>query len=271
MGLENPIRDIWSRGDMVINGWLGIASSFSAEIMAAQGYDSLTIDMQHGIVDYQAMVTMLQALRAAKTGALVRVPWLEPGIVMKSLDAGAHGVICPMINNREEASRLVSFMRYPPLGTRSFGPTRALVAHGSDYFSTANQQVLCIAMVETAAAMENLQEIVTTPGLDGVYIGPADLSLGISDGRLSPGLDIGEPELVTAIQRIIGTAHDAGIKVGLHTGGPADAAKTAGWGIDLVTVGNDTRLLAAAARRAADETRRHSGQPEKAADKGELY
>ena len=245
--IKNKIKTLWANGKPALNGWLSIANSFSAEIMAAQGYDSITVDLQHGIVDYADTVTMFQAMRASGVTAMARVPWLDPGAIMKVLDAGAYGVICPMINSRAEAERLVSYMRYPPKGTRSFGPTRANFSMGQGYASEANDEVICLAMIETAEAMDNLEEIVSTPGLDGVYIGPADLTLGISEGRLAPGFDRKEPEMVSAIQKILSAAKAAGIRAGLHCGSPDYAAKAIGWGFDLTTISNDVRLLAGAA------------------------
>lgn len=118
----NALRERWKTGGSTINGWLALPNSLSAEIMARQGWDSLTVDLQHGLVDYQAMVPMLQAISSTATTPLVRVPWLEPGILMKVLDAGAHGVICPMISTREDAQRFVAYTRYAPVGTRSYGP-----------------------------------------------------------------------------------------------------------------------------------------------------
>jgi 4-hydroxy-2-oxoheptanedioate aldolase len=119
---ENKLRRLWTSGGAAVNGWLAIPNSFSAETMAHQGWDSLTVDMQHGVVDYQAMVTMLQAVSTTETVPMVRVPWLEPGILMKALDAGAYGVICPMVNSRADAQNLVAWTHYAPRGTRSFGP-----------------------------------------------------------------------------------------------------------------------------------------------------
>eukprot|EP01136_Pigoraptor_vietnamica_P001471 Opistho-1_new@28150 len=106
---SNRLREIWAGGGAVVNGWLAIPNSFSAETMAHQGWDSLTIDLQHGVVDYQAMIPMLQAISTTDTVPVVRVPWLEPGILMKTLDAGAYGVICPMVNTREDAQKLVAY------------------------------------------------------------------------------------------------------------------------------------------------------------------
>ena len=256
----NGIKRIWEDGGAAINGWLSIASPFSAEIMAAQGYDSLTVDLQHGVVDYAQAVTMLQAARASGATPMARVPWLDPGIIMKMLDAGAYGIICPMINDRAEAETLVEAMRYPPRGARSFGPTRAAVVAGADYATRADDEVLCFAMIETERGVANLEEIVATPGLDGVYIGPADLTIGVTRGRLPPGFDREEEEMIAVIERIRATAHGAGIKAALHCGAPDYAARAIGWGFDLVTLLNDARLLASAAAASVGRTRELLGR-----------
>ncbi|MPR10608.1 HpcH/HpaI aldolase family protein [Microvirga tunisiensis] len=254
--LPNGIRAQWSAGKPVINGWLSIACPFTAEIMAAQGYDSITIDLQHGLIGYEVATTMLQAMRASAVTPLVRVPWLDPAAIMKSLDAGAYGVICPMINTREEAERLVSYVRYPPDGMRSFGPTRANFSAGADYGQHADAEVLCFAMIEAADAVANLDAIVSTPGLDGVYIGPADLTLGLSGRRYPTGFDREEPEIVEVIQTILHKAHKAGIRACLHNGTPTYGAKAIGWGFDLVTISNDVRLLAGAAQASVATARK---------------
>ena len=247
--IGNRLKSRWAEGAPTINGWLSINSPFVAEIMAAQGYDSVTIDMQHGAVGYEGALSMLQAMRASGVVPMVRVPWLEAGAVMKALDAGAYGIICPMINTRADAERLVGYTRYPPLGTRSFGPTRANFSAGPGYAEGANAEMLAFAMIETAEAMQNLDEIVRTPGLDGVYIGPADLTLGLSDGALPPGFDREEPEMIEAIRTILDAAKAAGIRAALHCGTPDYAARAMGWGFDMVTLSNDVRLLATEAAR----------------------
>ena len=253
--IKNTLKTTWDAGQATINGWLSINSPFVAEIMAAQGYDSVTIDMQHGAVSYEGALGMLQAMRASGVVPMARVPWLEPGAIMKALDAGAYGIICPMVNTRADAEQLVSYMRYPPAGTRSFGPTRANFSAGEEYASEANGEMLAFAMIETAEAMANLDEIVRTPGLDGVYIGPADLTLGLSDGALAPGFDRTEPEMVAAIHRIRDAAKAASIRVALHCGTAEYAAKAMGWGFDMVTLSNDVRLLAAEASRTIKQAR----------------
>ncbi|SAL53381.1 2-dehydro-3-deoxyglucarate aldolase [Caballeronia udeis] len=256
----NNIKSLWSDGKPVVNGWLAFACPFSAEIMAEQGYDSITIDMQHGLVGYEVATTMLQAMRASPVVPLVRVPWLDPGDIMKALDAGAYGVICPMVNTAEDAARLVSYVRYPPLGSRSFGPIRANFSAGADYGQHADEQVLCFAMIETAEALANIDEIVSTPGLDGVYIGPADLTLGLTGKKYPRGFDREEPEMVEAIQHILKRAHHAGIKAALHNGTPEYAARAVEWGFDLVTVSSDARLLAGAAQASVKSLRAMLGK-----------
>ena len=253
--IANHVKTLWSQGKPALNGWLSIANSFSAEIIAAQGYDSVCIDLQHGVIDYQAAVGMLQAMRASGVVPLARVPWLDPAAIMKVLDAGAYGVVCPMINTAADAATLVSYVRYPPHGTRSFGPSRASLSAGDNYGAEADDNILAFAMIETAEAFANLRDIVRTPGLDGVYIGPADLTLGLTGKAHRIGFDREEPEMLEAIQRILAEAKQAGIRAALHCGSPAYAARAIGWGFDLVTLPNDARLLATAAAASVAETR----------------
>jgi 4-hydroxy-2-oxoheptanedioate aldolase len=257
--IKNGIKRLWADGKPVLNGWLSIANSFSAEIMAAQGYDSVTIDMQHGIVGYDGAVPMLQAMRASGVTPMVRVPWLDPADIMKALDAGAYGVVCPMINTRAEAEQLVSYVRYPPHGVRSFGPSRALFSAGAGYANEADDEMVCLAMIETAQAFDNLEDILATPGLDGVYIGPADLTLGLQGRKYAPGFDRREPEMIDAIKHILDRAHKAGKRAALHNGTADYAAEAVGWGFDLVTVSNDVRLLAGAAEASVKKFRELTG------------
>jgi len=257
---RNNVKKRWDEGQTVLNGWLSVASAFTAEIMAEQGYDALTIDLQHGFVGYEQATHMLQAMRASGIAPLVRVPWLEPGMIMKALDAGAWGIICPMVNTAEQARTLVSCVRYPPTGSRSFGPTRAVISAGADYGQFADEQVVCLAMIETAEAVENIESIVATPGLDGVYIGPADLTLGLTGRKYRTGFDRDEPEIIEAIKHILVTAHRAGKKAGLHNGTAAYAAQAAEWGFDLVTVSNDVQLLRSAASASVAQFRQLNGE-----------
>ena len=242
--MENPLRTLWDRGETGLNAWLNIGHTFSAEIMAAQDFDALTIDCQHGPIDYSSLLPMMQAMRASGKTLMARVPWRDPTWVMKFLDAGAMGIICPMVNTRQEAEEFVSYLRYPPHGQRSWGPTRATFGAPGYNKDGANDAVLAFAMIETGTALENLEEIAKTPHLDALYVGPSDLSLGMTNGALQPGLDREEPEVIEAIQRIVSVAHDSGIKAALHCGTPEYAARGVAWVYDMVTIGADSAILA---------------------------
>ena len=238
----NKLREIWKAGGAAVNGWLAIPNSFAAETMAHQGWDSLTIDLQHGVVDYQAMLGMLQAISTTDTVPVVRVPWLEPGILMKSLDAGAYGVICPMINTREDAQKLVAYTHYAPRGTRSFGPIRALMYGGADYPQHADDTIVTFAMIETAQALDNLDAILSVEGLDAVYIGPSDLSLALG---CKPVFDDVEPKVAQAIEHVVERARAHGVQAGVHNGRPDVALARIARGFRFVTVSSDARILAA--------------------------
>lgn len=249
---ENKLRTLWANDQAAVNGWLAIANSFSAETMAHQGWDTLTIDLQHGVVDYQAMVGMLQAISTTATVPIVRVPWLEPGIIMKTLDAGTYGVICPMVNTREEAQRFVAYTSYAPQGTRSFGPVRALLYGGADYPAHANQTIVRFAMIETAQALDNLDAILSVEGLDAIYIGPSDLSLALG---CKPTFDDVEPKVAQAIDHILARAQAHGVKAGIHNGRPDVARARIAKGFRFVTVSSDARLLAAGSQQLLAEMR----------------
>lgn len=240
----NTIRAIWERGGCVLNGWLHVPNSFSAEVMAHAGWDSLTIDMQHGVVDYGAAVSLLQAISTTATIPLARVPWNEPGVIMKMLDAGCYGIICPMINGRAECEAFVGACRYPPQGYRSFGPVRAQLYAGQDYATNANTTVITMAMIETREAISNLHEILSTPGLDAIYVGPSDLSQSFG---YPPRMDTTEPEIVSVIEQVIAAAREHGIVPGMHTGSVEYARQMAAKGMQFLTIGSDARLMAAAA------------------------
>ena len=198
MARANGVREIWAAGKAVINSWLGVPSSFSAEVMAHAGWDSLVVDMQHGMIDYSMMVPMLQGISTTGTVPLVRVPWNDPAHIQKALDAGAYGIICPMINNRAEAEKFVGSMRYAPLGYRSSGPIRASLYGGADYHMKANDIVVAFGMIETAEAIDNLDEILSTPGLDAIYVGPSDLSISLG---YNPGGDKPDEWMMAALKK----------------------------------------------------------------------
>lgn len=259
----NPLREIWARDGAVVNGWIAIPHPFAAETMAHQGWDSLTVDMQHGVADYQAALNSLIAISTTSTVPLVRVPWLEAGILMKMLDAGAYGVICPMINTVADAELLVSSTSYPPRGGRSFGPIRALLYGGADYPQHADKTIVRFAMIETKAGLDNLKEILKVDGLDAVYVGPADLSNALG---CTPKFDQDEKLVVEAIHHIVGEAKAAGKIAGIHNGTAAYAKKMIEIGYRFVTIGSDARLMAAGAKQVVTDMK--SGTPAKPASGG---
>jgi len=239
---ENRLRTLWAEDKAAVNGWLAIPSGFSAEVMAHQGWDTLTIDMQHGLVGEDALIPMLQAISTTNTVPIVRVPWLEPGVLMKALDAGAYGVICPMVNTREDAQKLVAWTHYAPMGTRSFGPVRALLYGGADYPQHANKTIVTFAMIETAQALDNLDDILSVEGLDAIYIGPSDLSLSLG---CRPVFDDVDPKAQQAIEHILARAKAHGVVAGIHNGLPRVAKARVQMGFRFVTLGSDARLMAA--------------------------
>ncbi len=252
--MTNNVKKLWASGKTVINGWLAIPSGFSAEVMAQCGFDSITVDMQHGVQDYQSMVACFQAMHGHPVTPMVRVPWNEPGIIGKVLDAGAYGVICPMINTREEAERFVSSCKYPPRGTRSNGPVRAgLYGTAGSYQASANAETLCIPMLETRTAIANMEAILDVEGIAGVYVGPSDL--GFSYG-LVPKLDRDEPEILKIYDKLIKECDKRGIAPGIHCSGAEGAARNIKLGFKLVTLLNDCGLMATFAKMSVAQTRK---------------
>ena len=234
---KNKLKQIFKEDKAVINGWLQIPSSFSAEVMSHMGWDSVTIDMQHGVIDYPNALQMLQAISSTDAVPMARVNWNEPGQIMKILDAGAYGVICPMVSNREQAEKFVQACLYPPKGYRSYGPIRGLIYGGSDYAEHANDEILKIAMIETKEALQELDKIMSTKGIDGVYIGPADLSLAIGE---KPGFD--KPEghpTYEQMLNILSHAKKHNLIAGIHNATPEYAKKMIDLGFQIVTVGSD--------------------------------
>ena len=248
---KNKLKQIFKEGKAIVNGWLQIPSSFSAEVMAHQGWDSLTIDMQHGVIDYPNALQMLQAISTTDVVPMARVNWNEPGQIMKILDAGSYGVICPMVSNREQAEKFVQACLYPPKGYRSFGPIRGLIYGGSDYADHANDEILKIAMIETSEALQKLDEIMSTPGLNGIYIGPADLNLAIGQ---KPAFDnlVGSPAY-EQITNILKHAKKNNLVAGIHNATPEYAQKMIKIGFQLVTIGSDQRYMSAGAKAAVSK------------------
>lgn len=227
------IRAAWAAGRAARNAWLTIPDAHLAEMVAARGQtEAVTLDLQHGLFDHGSAIAAIRAVSARGLAPMVRLPGIEAGLIGHLLDAGAAGVIAPMVESVAEAEALVSACRYPPLGRRSHGPIRTTLGKGGDGFAAAEQAVV-FAMIETATGLERCEEIAKVPGLDGLFVGPGDLGLSMG---LGIGQDRGEPELVAAFARILAASRAAGGHAGMHAATTAYAAKMAGEGFDLVTV-----------------------------------
>ncbi len=246
MANPNPLKAAWAEGRTAFGLWMTVPGSFGAELLAGTGVDYVCVDQQHGVIDYDSMVPMLQAIRAGGTAPVTRVLSNDPFLIMKALDAGAWGVIVPMIDSAEAAARAVAACRYPPQGMRSYGPVRAAGVIGSREPEELGGEVLCLVMIETHKGLENVEEISATPGLDGIYIGPSDLALSLG---LSPTLDVTEDAHVEAVNRIREACHRNGIAAGIQSASGEAARKHAEAGFDMVTVATDAALLRGAALR----------------------
>src|SRR5574341_51504 len=255
---ENSLKRLWAEDRAALGGWLTNPSSASAEVFAHAGFDWLCVDMQHGVIDYQVAVTMLQAISTTETIPIIRVPWNEPGIIMKSLDAGAYGVIIPLVHTRAEAEAAVSYCRYAPKGVRSYGPSRAVLYAGRDYFQHADEAVLCIVMIETAQAIENLDEILSVPGVDVAYIGPADLSVSLG---FPPASYHEDPKYAGAVQAVLDACRRHGVVPGFHGGNPDNARARIKQGFRFVEVSEDVGAMARAAAADLAAVRGGGGGP----------
>ncbi len=248
---KNRVREIWAAGKPALNGWLHIPSAWSAEIMANQNWDSLVIDMQHGMMGMETAIIMLQAISTTETVPMVRVNWNTPGDIMRLLDAGAYGIVCPMIETRQQCEDFVGACRFPPLGYRSLGPTRARLYAGEDYAEHANDTVLTFAMVETQLGFDNRDEIMAVPGLDAVFVGIGDLRLSMT-GRA--GFDR-DAVVDAALDAILESARQQGVKAGIFCASTDFAIEMIGRGYDFITVMTETAIMSSAAERIISKVR----------------
>lgn len=247
---KNFTKEFLLSKDFILNGWLSIPNSFTAEAMSKMNWDSITIDIQHGQNDYSTSIAMLQAISGNNVFPFTRVSWNEPGIIMKMLDLGVLGIICPMINTKEECEKFVSYCYYPPDGQRSFGPMRAQLIYGSDYYERANQQIISLAMIETKESVDNIDEILSVPKLTGVYIGPGDMS---SSYGLKPNFDVKEDPVFSNIKMIVKKAKEKGKIAGIHNGTAFYAKQMIDLGFKFVTVSSDFRSMTAHAQKIINE------------------
>jgi len=237
---QNAALAKWRRGEPSVGAWLSVGNVHIAELIANAGFDWVVLDLQHGLIEYGDLLRMLPAISTTETTPLVRVSGNNLPEINKVLDAGAMGVIVPLVNTAVQAAAAVSACRYPPDGTRSFGPTRAALYGGRNYAAEANGQIACIAMIETQEGLDNLEAIVSTPGLGGIYVGPSDLALSLG---LPPRGDSDEPRHVAAVERILAACKRAKVPAGIHTGGLEWSRRRLAMGFDFVTLGSDIGFM----------------------------
>jgi 4-hydroxy-2-oxoheptanedioate aldolase len=247
---SNAIRHVWRAGGATYGAWCSIPDSFSAEILGRVGFDWACIDLQHGLAAGDSYVSMMQALSATATPTFVRVPWNGPAAIMRALDLGAVGVIVPMINNAAEAEAAVQACRYAPRGSRSYGPTRAAIISGELPTDEVNGLVLLAVMVETRAALDQIDDILAVDGIDAVFVGPADL-------RVSLGMrDTNNPAFLDELSRIVAAGRKHGIVPGIFCPTTDLAVAWRDLGYQMLAVESDVRLLRRAASEALAAVRR---------------
>lgn len=234
------LRERWAAGDETLGLWLSLPSFVSAEIAARESVDYVCIDNQHGVNDYLATASMLQAIELAGGTPIVRVPWNEPGIIGKMLDAGAHGVVVPMVNTREQAEAVVRSVRYAPEGSRSWGPVMAGMRH-ADNRSWADEHIAVVPMIETVEAISNLDDILTVPGVDAIYVGPADLAVSLG---LGPYGNDGDPTFDGALATIVDACRRHDVVPGIHATGPLTPVRRE-QGFRMITVTSDALAMRA--------------------------
>ncbi len=249
---NNRLLELFRAGQSAVAGWMSFESAYAAELVGSSGFDAVVIDCQHGMAGHAQMLAMLQALSHTAAVPLVRVSQNNLAEINRALDAGAWGVICPLVNSVAEAVAFARACRYPlggMQGDRSFGPARGLLVGGADYAQHANAQMLALAMIETQAGLDAVEAIAAVPGLDGLFIGPSDLGIALG---LGPGAAHSHPVLNSAIGRIHQACQAAGKVAGIWCGSAEMARDMLAQGLQLVVPGHDAIWLKAEmARRLA--------------------
>ncbi len=240
--------DLIRSGKPTFTGWVSTASPYQAELLAREDFDSITLDMQHGLHTQQTIVDGISYAALAGKPTFVRIQVDDFAFASRALDYGAVGVIAPMINSVADAKKLAAYTKYPPLGERSYGPVHALPLTGltgGEYLRRANRATLAIAMIETQAAIDALDDILSIEGIDGVFVGPSDLSISLFKGTK---VDQNADEVKSALRHIVARAKAHGKFATAFTMTGASAAEHAGMGYAMSTLCNDIYLLQVGAR-----------------------
>jgi len=242
--MNTSLKSRWASGEVTLGAWCMIPEPLTAEALGRAGFDWVLVDMQHGCMDYERALNMIRAIDLTPAQPIVRVPWNDPGIIGRMLDAGSLGIVIPMIQTAEDARRAVDACLYPPKGRRSFGPVRVGQRDGPGYFMEANERIAVIPMIETPEALANVEKIAAVPGVDALFVGPFDLSIALG---LPPGDNDGKPAFDDAIARVSAAARSAGIATAVLSNAKV-APLRIGQGFQMISTTTDINALAMAAR-----------------------
>ncbi len=244
---KNRVKALWSEGKATVGTWLVLGSPIVAEIAANMEFDWLVIDTEHGSIDIGATQSIIQAVSTTDTVPMVRVPWNSPLPIKRALDAGAYGLVIPMVNSREEAVNAVQACRYPPIGARSYGGPRARLYGGVDYFEHANEEIALIVQIEHIDAVNRVDDILSVAGVDGFFIGPSDLAISMG---LNPGLDNVDPKHVDAVRKVLASGKKHGVAGGIQVGSSEAVNERIAQGFKFIALSSDEGFMRSAAAAA---------------------
>ncbi len=239
-----PLKARWAKNEVTLGTWCMIPEPLTAEALGHAGFDWVLVDMQHGGMDYETALNMIRAIDTTPASPIVRVPWNDPGIIGRALDAGALGIVIPMIQTPGDAKRAGDACLYPPLGRRSFGPVRVGMRDGPRYFIDANERIAVIPMIETPEALANVEEIAAVPGVDALFVGPFDLSIALG---LQPGDNDGKPAFDAAIAKVSAAASAAKIATAVLSNATVAPLRIE-QGFRMISTTTDINALSMAAR-----------------------
>lgn len=250
---KNRVKALWSEGKAAVGTWLVLGSPIVAEITANMGFDWVVVDTEHGSIDIGATQSIIQAVSTTDTVPMVRVPWNAPMPIKRALDAGAYGLVIPMVNSRQEAVDAVQACRYPPIGARSYGGPRARLYGGVDYFEHANEEIALIVQIEHIDAVNRVDDILSVAGVDGFFIGPSDLAISMG---LKPGLDNSDPKHVAAVSKVLASGKKHGVAGGILVDSPEAVNERIAEGFKFIGLSSDEGFMRSAASAAVSKINR---------------